>query len=133
MASTREQPRSEISFRDELIRVSCLKGRTEKLNELSPFTDGMPYAPPVRQSSQIVSALIHGINGHIWALLHMALSEMKRHVRNIERIPRGNCKVAQSAINSNASARAKDLQLAPTRLRARSAQATLKGPGAEIA
>jgi hypothetical protein len=57
MASTREQLRSEISFRDEVIRVSCLKGRTEKLDELSPFTDGMAYAPAGSASSQIVSAL----------------------------------------------------------------------------
>jgi hypothetical protein len=62
MASTREQLRSEISFRDEVIRESGLKGRTEKLNELSPFTDGMAYAPAGSASCQIVSALIHGIN-----------------------------------------------------------------------
>jgi hypothetical protein len=53
MASTREQLRSEISFCDEVIRVSCLKGRTEKLNELSPLTDGMAYAPAGSASSQI--------------------------------------------------------------------------------
>src|SRR5712691_6787602 len=73
MASTREQLRSEISFRDEVIRESCLKERTEKLNELSPFTDGMAYAPAGSASSQIVSALIHGINE--WA-------EKSRHAQH---------------------------------------------------
>jgi len=43
MASTREQLRFEISFLDEVIRVSCLKGRTAKSNELSPFMVGMTY------------------------------------------------------------------------------------------
>ena len=61
MASTREQLRSEISFRDEVIRVSCLKGRTAKLNELSPFMDGMAYALAGSHRPRIVSALIHGI------------------------------------------------------------------------
>ena len=37
--------------------MSCLKGRTEKLNELSPFTDGMAYAPAGSAPIQIVSAL----------------------------------------------------------------------------
>jgi hypothetical protein len=61
MASTREQLCSEISFRDEVIRVSCLKGETEKSNELSPFMVGMTYVWPGRHRPRIVSALIQGI------------------------------------------------------------------------
>jgi len=49
MESTRERLRSEISFRDEVIRVSCLNGRTAKSNELYPFMGGLP---------RIVSVLI---------------------------------------------------------------------------
>jgi hypothetical protein len=54
--------------------------------------------------------------GRIQALLLMALSEMKRHVHNIERIPGGAERWPRGQYNSSASARAKDLQLSPTRL-----------------
>ena len=55
MTSTREQLRSEISFRDEVIRGSYL-------NELAFFTDAMASASPARHRPRIVSVLIHGIN-----------------------------------------------------------------------
>jgi len=53
MASTREQLRSEISFRDEVIRESGLKGRTEKLNELSPSRTVWLMPPAGSASCQI--------------------------------------------------------------------------------
>src|SRR5258705_3051134 len=63
MISTREQLRSEISFRDEVIRASCLERRTEKLNDcILSWTVWPMYALAGSPSSQIVSALIHGIN-----------------------------------------------------------------------
>jgi len=37
MASTREQLRSEISFRDEVIRVSCLEGANGKVERIVSF------------------------------------------------------------------------------------------------
>jgi hypothetical protein len=55
MASTRERPRSEISFRDEVIRVSCL-------NELSLFHGRYGLCLCRFGIVPVVSALIHGIN-----------------------------------------------------------------------